>query len=238
VTRPTVAMVMAAGLGSRMRPLTNDRPKALVRVAGRTLIDHVLDRLVAAGIGKVVVNVHAFADALEAHLAGRRDLEIAIADERAALLETGGGLKAARHLVGDEPIVVANVDSLWVEDGPPALERLIAAWDPSRMDDLLLLAPTTRCLGFHDPGDFFLGDDGALRHRGSAATAPYAHAGVHVVDPRLADAWPEGKYRIFPHWMAMQAKGRLHGVAMAGLWMHVGDPAARDAAEAHLATPA
>jgi MurNAc alpha-1-phosphate uridylyltransferase len=228
-------MIMAAGLGTRMRPLTNERPKALVEVAGRTLIDHVLDRLAAAGIQKAVVNVHAFADVLEAHLAGRRDLEIVIADERSALLETGGGLKAARHLVGESPIIVANVDSLWVEEGDPALERLIAAWDPSRMDDLLLLAPTDRCLGFHDAGDFFLEQDGAIRHRGSAAIAPYAHAGVHIIDPRLADAWPEGKYGIFPHWMAMQSRGRLHGVAMAGLWMHVGDPASRYAAEVHLA---
>jgi MurNAc alpha-1-phosphate uridylyltransferase len=238
MTRPTVAMVMAAGLGTRLRPLTDDRPKALVGVAGRTLIDRVLDRLVAAGVRKAVVNVHAFADALEAHLGGRRDLEVVIADERGALLETGGGLKAARHLVGDDPILVANVDSLWTEDGAPALERLIAAWDPSRMDDLLLLAPTTRCLGFHDAGDFFRDENGALRHRGAATTAPFAHAGVHIIDPRLADAWPEGKYGIFPHWMAMQARGRLHGVAMSGLWMHVGDPASRDAAEAHLAAAA
>ena len=235
MTRPKVAMVMAAGLGTRMRPLTNDRPKALVEVAGRTLIDHVLDRLVAAGIVKAVVNVHAFADTLEAHLTQRRDLEIVIANERMGLLETGGGLRAARHLVGDEPIVVANVDSLWVEDGTPALERLIAAWDPTRMDDLLLLAPTDRCLGFHDAGDFFRDDNGVLRHRGPAAAAPFAHAGVHIIDPRLVDAWPDGKYGIFQHWMAMQARGRLHGVAMAGLWMHVGDPASRYAAEAHLA---
>lgn len=235
MTRPTVAMVMAAGLGTRMRPLTDDRPKALVEVAGRTLIDHVLDRLVTAAIGKVVVNVHAFADALEAHLARRKDVEIAIADERGALLETGGGLKAARRLLGDAPIVVANVDSLWVEEGEPALERLIAAWDPDRMDDLLLLAPTDSCLGFHDAGDFFREADGALRHRGEMATAPFAYAGAHILDPALIDAWPEGKYGIFPHWMAMRARGRLHGVAMAGLWMHVGDPEARDAAEAHLA---
>ena len=235
MTRPTVAMVMAAGLGTRMRPLTDDRPKALVEVAGRALIDHVLDRLAAAGIERVVVNVHAFADALEAHLARRKDIEIVIADERGALLETGGGLKAARRLLGEAPIVVANVDSLWVEDGAPALDRLIAAWDPARMDDLLLLAPTDRCLGFHGPGDFYREPDGALVHRGEAATAPFAHAGAHILDPALIDAWPEGKYGIFPHWMAMQARGRLHGVAMAGLWMHVGDPAARDAAEAHLA---
>ena len=235
MSRPTTAMVMAAGLGTRLRPLTNDRPKALVEVAGRALIDHVLDRLAGAGIAKTVVNVHAFADALEAHLTRRRDIEIVIADERGALLETGGGLKAARRLVGDDPILIANVDSLWTEDGAPALDRLIAAWDPARMDDLLLLAPTDHCLGFHDAGDFFRGADGALAHRGPAPSAPFAHAGVHIINPKLADAWPEGKYGIFPHWMAMQARGRLHGVAMAGLWMHVGDPVSRDAAEAHLA---
>lgn len=236
MSRPKVAMLMAAGVGSRMRPLTDDRPKALVEVHGRTLIDHVLDRLAAAGIGRVVVNVHAFADRLEDHLARRRDVEIVIADERAALLETGGGLKAARHLVGDDPIVVANVDSLWVEQGEPALETLITAWDPARMDDLLLLAPVERSLGFSDAGDFFRAEDGALTHRAAAKTAPFAHAGVHIIDPRLADRWPSGKFSIFPHWMTMQANGRLHGLPMAGLWMHVGDPAARDAAQAHLAS--
>ena len=235
MTRPDTAMVLAAGLGTRMRPLTDDRPKALVEVAGRPLIDHLLDRLRAVGVSKVVVNVHAFADRLEAHLRSRRDLEIVISDERDALLETGGGLKAARTLLGDAPLLVANVDSLWTEDGEPALERLISAWDPERMDDLLLLAPVDRSLGFTDAGDFFRADDGALTHRGSARTAPFAHAGVHIIDPRLIDGWPGGAFGIFPHWMTMQARGRLHGVAMAGTWMHVGDPAARSAAEAFLA---
>ncbi len=237
MSRPTTAMLMAAGLGMRMKPLTDDRPKALIEVAGRTLIDHVLDRLAAAGVARVVVNVHAFADRLESHLAARRDVEIVIADERAALLETGGGLKAARRLLGDAPIIVANVDSLWVEEGTPALERLIGAWDATRMDDLLLLAPVERSLGFADAGDFFRAENGRLTHRGKAPSAPFAHAGVHIIDPRQADAWPEGKYSIFPQWMAMQARGRLHGLPMAGLWMHVGDPAARDAAEAHLRGP-
>ena len=237
MSRPSVAMVMAAGLGTRMRPLTDDRPKALVEVAGRTLVDHVLDRLAGAGVVKVVVNVHAHADRLEAHLRSRRDLDIVIADERRGLLETGGGLKAARHLLGEHPIIVANVDSLWTEQGDPALERLISAWDPARMDDLLLLAPVEHSLGFSDAGDFFRADDGALSHRGSASSAPFAHAGVHIIEPRAVDDWPTGAFGIFPHWMAMQSRGRLHGVAMTGVWMHVGDPAARDAAEAHLANP-
>ena len=168
----------------------------------------------------------------------RRDVEILIADEREALLETAGGLKAARPLLGNAPIIVANIDSLWEEAGAPALERLIGAWDPARMDDLLLLAPVERSLGFSDAGDFFMNDAGRLTHRGPASTAPYAHAGVHIIDPAATDAWPAGKHGIFAHWMQMQARGRLFGVAMAGHWMHVGDPAARDAAEARMALPA
>src|SRR3978361_407062 len=139
-------MVLAAGVGSRMRPLTNDRPKALVEVAGRTLIDRVLDRLVAAGGTRAVVNVHAFADPLEAHLRQRTDVEILISDERGALLETGGGLKKARPLLGQEPILVANVDSLWLDDDA-ALGRLAAAWDGARMDALHLLASLERSIG-------------------------------------------------------------------------------------------
>ena len=228
-------MVLAAGLGMRMRPLTNDRPKALVEVAGRTLIDHVLDRLVEAGVNRAVVNVHAFADRLEAHLAQRRDLEIVISDERAALLETGGGMQKARPLLGDAPILVANIDSVWTEAGEPALQRLIRAWDPARMDDLLLLVPVADSLGFGGKGDFFRAEDGRIAHRGGAPSAPYAFMGVHMLDPRLIDAWPAGPHGIFSHWMAYAEQGRLHGVVMDGFWMHVGDPETRDAAEARLA---
>jgi MurNAc alpha-1-phosphate uridylyltransferase len=228
-------MVLAAGLGTRLRPLTLDRPKALVTVAGKPLIDHVLDRLAAAGIARVVVNVHAFADQLEAHLARRGDLEVRISDERARLLETGGGLRAARRLLGDEPILVANIDSVWTEPGPPLVERLVEAWDAGRMDDLLMLAPVERSLGYDGPGDFFRGEDGRLSHRGEAPRAPLAFMGVHMMSPRVIDAWPATAHGIFPHWMAMADAGRLHGVVMDGCWMHVGDPAARDAAEARLA---
>jgi N-acetyl-alpha-D-muramate 1-phosphate uridylyltransferase len=234
VIRPTTAMVLAAGLGTRMRPLTLDRPKALVTVGGRTLIDHMLDRLAAAGIRRVVVNVHAFADQMEAHLARRRDLEIEISDERGALLETGGGLKAARPRLGDAPILVANIDSVWTEPSGPPIERLIAAWDGARMDDLLLLAPLERSVGFDGPGDFFRDAEGRLTHRGAEAAAPLAYVGVHMLDPRVIDAWPEGPHGVVPHWLAMAAAGRLHGVVMDGTWMHVGDPQARQAAEQRL----
>lgn len=233
MTGPTTAMVLAAGLGTRMRPLTDDRPKALVEVGGRTLIDHVLDRLSEVGVKRAVVNVHAFADRLEAHLKSRTDVEIVISDERAELLETGGGLKKARPLLGDAPILVANIDSVWTDD--TALGRLIAAWDPDRMDDLLMVTPLERTIGFDGPGDFSMTPEGRLTHRGAAATAPLAYMGAHMLSPRTIDNWPAERHSAFQHWMEMAARGRLHGVAVDGVWMHVGDPAARDAAETRLA---
>ena len=233
--RPHTAMVLAAGLGTRMRPLTLDRPKALVEVGGRPLVDHVLDRLAAAGVRRAVVNVHAFADQLEAHLRRRADVEIVISDERAGLLETGGGLRAARSLLGEEPILVANIDTIWTESAIPAIDKLIGAWKTSEMDDVLLLAPTAECLGFDGPGDFYRDASGRLDHRGDRQRAPFAYAGVHLMDPRPIAQWPDEAHGIFAHWMRMAAAGRLHGVVMDGLWMHVGDPTARAAAEARLA---
>ncbi len=239
LSRPHTAMIMAAGLGTRMRPLTLDRPKALVSLAGRPLIDHVIDRLAAAGVQRVVVNVHAFADAVEAHLKSRADVEVMISDERAALLETGGGLKAARPLLGEDPILVANVDSIWIEPpGRPVLDSLIAAWNGRLMDDLLLLAPVGASLGFDGPGDFHRATDGRLVHRGADAAAPFAQAGVHMLSPGVIDTWPSVPHSVFAHWMEMAARGRLHGAVMDGVWMHVGDPAARDAAESRLALEA
>jgi N-acetyl-alpha-D-muramate 1-phosphate uridylyltransferase len=235
VRRPHTAMVLAAGLGTRMRPLTLERPKALVEVGGRPLIDHVLDRLAAAGVRRAVVNVHAFADQMEAHLRHRPDLEIVISDERAGLLETGGGLKAARSLLGDEPILVANIDTIWTEGPLPAIEKLVGAWNAAEMDDVLLLAPIDECLGFDGPGDFYRDAEGRLDHRGERESAPFAYAGVHLMDPRPIVGWPDEAHGIFSHWMKMAAAGRLHGVVMDGVWMHVGDPTARVAAEARLA---
>jgi len=236
MTRPTTAMVLAAGLGTRLRPLTLQTPKALVAVAGRPLIDHMLDRLAAAGITRVVVNVHAHADQLEAHLAGRRDLQVTISDERGALLETGGGLKAARRHLGEAPILVANIDSIWTEPHGPLIDHLIGAWDAGTMDDLLTLAPLEHSLGFDGPGDFFRGADGRLVPRGDAPRAPHAYMGLHMLNPAVIDGWPDSAHGIFGHWLGMARAGRLHGVVMDGLWMHVGDPAARAAAEARLAS--
>jgi len=238
MSAPTVAMVLAAGLGTRMRPLTNDRPKALIEVGGRPLIDHVLDRLADAGVQRAVVNLHAFADRLEAHLAGRTRPEITLSDERALLLETGGGLKQARPLLGDDPIYVSNIDSVWIETGAPALPSLAAAWDPEAMDCRLLVTPTEEAMGFDGPGDFFLEPDGRLRMRGDAPRAPFAYIGVKITKPQIVDAEPAGAFSLTPIWRRLAASDRLFGTVLEGQWMHVGDPGARDDAEARLAQSA
>ncbi len=234
---PKTAMVLAAGLGTRMRPLTDDQPKALVEVAGRALIDHQLDRLADAGVETAVVNVHHFADALEAHLAGRTRPHVLISDERAEVLETGGGLKRARPLLGEAPIWIANIDSVWIEDGPSALEALAAAWDPEVMEVCLLLARLDRSIGFDGAGDVFRADDGRLTFRGEAASAPYAYMGVHIAKPQIVDAEPDAPFSLAAIWRRLAAQGRLHGVVLDGLWMHVGDPAALQQAEAALRRP-
>jgi MurNAc alpha-1-phosphate uridylyltransferase len=226
-------MVLAAGLGTRMRPLTNDRPKALVDVGGKPLIDHTLERLADAGVETAVVNVHWFADRLETHLAERARPQIVISDERGELLETGGGLKYARALLGDDPVYVSNIDSVWIDDGD-ALGDLARAWDPERMDACLLLARRDRSIGFEGAGDFFLGDDGALTFRGDAPSAPYAYMGVHITKPQIVDGEPLKPFSLTQVWRPAAQQGRLHGVVLNGFWMHVGDPASRDEAEAKL----
>ena len=230
MTTPKTAMVLAAGLGTRMRPLTNDRPKALVEVRGRALIDHVLDRLVEVGVETAVVNVHWFADRLESHLKARDDIRIIISDERDQLLETGGGLKKAKPLLGDDPVFVANIDSVWVDRGD-ALGDLARLWNPDSMDAALLLAQREGSIGFEGDGDFFLGEDHRLTFRGEAPSAPFAYMGVHITRPDYADHGPDGAFSLSPLWRASAAKGRLYGTLMDGDWMHVGDPQARDEAE-------
>ena len=235
---PETAMVLAAGLGTRMRPLTDDRPKALVQVGGRALIDHVLDRLAEAGVARAVVNVHAFADALEAHLRRRHDIEIVISDERARLMETGGGVRQARALLGERPIFVCNIDSVWDESAGSAMKRLAQRFDASRMGARLMLAAIDSQLGYDGEGDFFMASDGELSFRDALPHTPWVYMGVQIIDPAIIDAEPLEPFSFTRIWRRLAKAGRLHGAPLGGFWMHVGDPRARDAAEARIASAA
>jgi len=234
-TPPKTAMVMAAGLGTRMRPLTDHLPKPLIKVAGKPMIDGILERLADAGVERAVVNVHAFAEMMAEHIAARERPRVVVSDERERLLGTGGGLKKARALLGDDPIWVANSDYVWWDGARPALDALSAAWDPERMDALLLVLPQEQTEGLGDRGDFFLADDGRLTHRGQAARAPLHYVGFQILKPSLVDDRPDGPFSLFEVWMDLQSKGRLFGVTTDAFWMQVGDPAALAAAEARLA---
>jgi MurNAc alpha-1-phosphate uridylyltransferase len=228
-------MIMAAGLGTRMRPLTNDRPKPLVTVAGKALIDHDLDRLVAAGVGTVVVNLHYRAEMLRAHLARRRDIEIVWSDESGELLGTGGGVaRALSHFKG-EPFFVLNSDSVWVEGVSSALARMMEMWDESRMDGLLLMASMVTAMGYEGMGDFVMDGEGRLARPGENATTPFAFPGVQIVHPRLFADAPQGAFSTNILWDRAIAAGRLYGTRLDGVWIHVGTPEARDQAEAYLA---
>lgn len=227
---PHTAMVLAAGLGTRMRPLTEQTAKPLLKVAGRSMLDRLLDNLRAAGVKRAVVNVHWCADQVEAQLANRADLEVVISDERNQVLETGGGLARARALLGDEPIFVVNTDAFWGPAGPEPLIDLAKSFDADAMDEMLLLADTERCLGYHAPGDFLQGPDGVLRRRGDATRAPWAYAGVRILKPQLYDNRPIEPFSANVIWNELLPKGRVHGVPLDRFWLHVGDPQAlRDA---------
>lgn len=234
------AMLMAAGLGTRMRPLTNDRPKPMVDINGRSLIDRALDKLVLAGVERAIVNVHWFADKLEAHLQARNDIEILISDERDLLLETGGGVAKALPHLGDDPVFILNTDACWSHENDTTLPDMAAAFDPASMDSLLLLAPMQNTLGYDGAGDFYLNDDQRLERRGDRAAAPYVYAGVYVLNPATVSPYrpdPPSAAQPFSanlYWNRSLEKGRLFGQVMTPFWMHVGDPAARDEAEARL----
>jgi N-acetyl-alpha-D-muramate 1-phosphate uridylyltransferase len=225
------AMILAAGLGTRMRQLAADLPKPLVPVAGKPLIDHVLERLDAAGIRRIIVNVHHLAEPLIAHLATRARPEIAISDERGALLDSGGGVRKALALIGPDPFVIHNCDSIWTEGTATNLGRLLAHWDEDAMDCLLLLAPTVASLGYHGRGDFALDAAGRLRRPAEREIVPFAFAGVSIAHPRFLDAMPEGPFSLNRPWDRAIEAGRAFGVRLEGRWMHVGDPAAIAAAE-------
>ena len=228
-------MVLAAGLGKRMRPITTTTPKPLVEVAGRSLIDFCLDRLEEAGIERVVVNVHYLADLVEVHLAKRSSPKILISDERERLLETGGGLKKALPLLGDEPFLTLNSDSLWIEGSQPNLRRFIQAWDPGRMDILMLLAATATSVGYEGAGDFALDPDGRLRRRREREVTPFVYAGVSILKPELLADTPDGPFSANLLYDRAIAAGRLYGLRLDGQWLHVGDPQSLVAAEECLA---
>jgi MurNAc alpha-1-phosphate uridylyltransferase len=229
---PRHAMVLAAGLGLRMRPLTNDTPKPLVTVGGKPLIDHVLDRLAAAGVETAVVNVHYLADKVVRHLAGRRAPKISISDERGELLDTGGGVVKALPVLGAAPFFHLNSDTIWIDGVKPNLVRLAEIFDPARMDALLLLAATSTSVGYAGRGDFAMAPDGRLSRRSEREVAPFVYAGVAILNPALFAAAPSGPFSLNALFDRAIEAGRLHGLRLEGVWMHVGTPEAIATAEA------
>jgi MurNAc alpha-1-phosphate uridylyltransferase len=229
---PRNAMVLAAGLGTRMHPLTEKLPKPLVAVAGRPLIDHVLDRLAATGIEQAVVNVHHFAEQMIRHLKERKRPRVTVSDERGLLLGTGGGVKKALPHLSDAPFFHINSDTLWIDGTTPNLKRLAQAFDPAAMDALLLLAPTTGSIGYAGRGDFTMAADGRLQKRGDQASAPFVYAGAAILSPALFKDTPEGEFPLTLLFDRAASAGRLHGLRLQGLWMHVGTPEAIAPAEA------
>ncbi|CAA2137222.1 nucleotidyltransferase family protein [Hyphomicrobium sp. ghe19] len=236
-TRPTSAFVLAAGKGERMRPLTNTLPKPLVPLDGKPLIDHVLDRLAAAGIKRAVVNVHYLADKIEKHLAHRSAPKITISDERDKLLDTGGGALRALPKLGDEPFVIHNSDSVWIEGLGSNLDRLLSGFDANLMDSLMLVAPLAASIGYDGPGDFQMDSTGHLTRQTGPRLAPFVFAGVSIAHPRLFENAPSGPFSLNKLWDRAIDKGRLYGLRLEGIWMHVGTPDALAEAEAALRAP-
>lgn len=223
---PQKAMVFAAGLGTRMRPITETVPKALIKVAGKTLIDHTLDRFARTGLKTAIVNVHHHADQLEAHLAMRKSPKIIISDERAKLLDQGGAIRKALPLLGEAPFFISNTDSFWVEGPHSNLERLAARWNPQKMDILLLVATMTNSVGVDWAGDFMMDATGRLTPREERRVAPFVYSGVGIIKPELFHAATEDVFRLAPYFHKAAAAGRLYGLRLDGLWFHVGTPQA------------
>jgi len=222
---PQTAMIMAAGLGKRMRPLTATKPKPLIAVNGKALLDHVLEKLRDAGVKKVVVNVHYLADALEAHLASRdHGLEVVISNERDLLMETGGGLIKAAPLIDSEPFLALNSDNLWIDGPADTLKLLASQWDGSKMDALLLLVPQARALNHKGMGDFHMDRAGRLRRRDRSHVAPFVFTGIQIVSKRLLRDAPEGPFSTNILWDRAIEEGRCFGAVHQGLWFDVGTP--------------
>jgi len=229
--KPTRAMVLAAGLGLRMRPLTNNLPKPLVPVAGRPLLDHVLDKLAEAGVGEAIVNVHYLPDQIIDHVAARSHPHVIISDERDEVLDTGGAVVKALPLLGDAPFFHLNADTMWIDGVRPNLARMAEAFDPARMDILLLMAPTASSIGYGGNGDYAMQADGALRKRKENQVVPFVYAGVAIMSPALFDGAPKGKFSLTKMFDRANEQERLFGLRLDGVWMHVGTPEAVQAAE-------
>lgn len=225
-------MVLAAGLGTRMQPLTNKLPKPLVEVGGKALLDHVLDRLADAGVETAVVNIHYLGDQIQKHVATRQKPRIVVSDERGELLGTGGGVVKALPLLGDGPFFHLNSDSIWLEGVKSNLARLADTFDAANMDALLLLAPTTGSVGYAGRGDFAMAPDGRLARRAERAVAPFVFAGAAILSPALFKDAPQGEFSLTSLFDRAAESGRLYGLRLEGLWMHVGTPDAIASAEA------
>lgn len=235
MTKIKTAMVLAAGLGLRLRPLTERTPKPLIPVAGKPLIDYVLDRLANAGVERVVVNVHWQADKLRGYLGARSKPQVEFSDETAELLETGGGVAKALPLLGPDPFFVLNSDMIWRDAYDDSLTRLAAAWDDDKMDALLLLVQTIGAIGYDGLGDFTMDPDGRLARRDERFVAPYLYAGVQILHPRLFRDAPAGKFSLNRLYDQAAEAGRLYGILHEGDWMDVGHPEGLAAAERALA---
>lgn len=232
---PRRAMVLAAGLGTRMRPITEHTPKPLIEVGGRTMLDRALDHLDAAGIDEVVVNVHHLADTVRAHLEARPDgPSVTISDETDELLETGGGVRKALPLLGPRSFYVLNADILWLNGARPALARLDQRWERDRMDALLLLKRTADAHGYEGRGDFFMDGEGKVRRRGEQDVAPFIYAGVALMTPEAFDGQPVEPFSLNRIFDRLLAAGRLFGIVHDGPWFHVGTPDAIAATERRL----
>jgi N-acetyl-alpha-D-muramate 1-phosphate uridylyltransferase len=229
--KPAKAMVLAAGLGLRMRPLTDHMPKPLVPVAGRALLDHALDKLGDAGVTEAVVNVHYLPDQIIDHVATRAQPRVIVSDERDQVLGTGGGVVKALPLLGDAPFFHVNADTMWIDGVRPNLARLAEAFEPSRMDILLLMAPTTSSIGYNGRGDYAMLPDGALRKRREHQVVPFVYAGAAILSPSLFADAPSGEFSLTKMFDAANEQERLFGLRLDGVWMHVGTPEAVQAAE-------
>jgi N-acetyl-alpha-D-muramate 1-phosphate uridylyltransferase len=229
--KPSKAMVLAAGLGQRMRPLTDRMPKPLVEVAGQPLLDHVLDKLAVAGVAEAVINVHYLPDQIIDHVAPRTRPRVIISDERDRVLGTGGGVVKALPLLGDRPCFLLNADTMWIDGVRSNLARLAEAFDPARMDILLLMAPTASSIGYTGRGDYSMLPDGALRKRREHQVVPFVYAGAAIMSPSIFAGAPNGEFSLTKMFDAANEQERLFGLRLDGVWMHVGTPDAVQAAE-------